>query len=321
MSGIPPRRDVVIVGAGPAGLTAAVYAGRSLLSPLVLEKAAPGGQLNETDRVENWPGTGDPVPGRELMSRLREQAERLGAEIVQAEVLRIEPGAASHRVVTDAGAIEARAVIVCPGSRPRELAAEGAARWKGKGVSYCATCDGYFFRGRHVMEVGAGDSGLTEALFLTRFAARVSIVVRHRKDAPGAIRASASLRRRAEEHPKIEFLWNRVVKEIVGDSFVTSVRLRDLDTGAVEDVAADAVFVNIGRLPQTDFLQGTVDLEEGYVMTDARLRTRVPGIFAAGDVRLGAHRYSQAVVAAGDGAMAAMEAEHYLSTALVGVPE
>ncbi len=321
MSEVPPVRDVVIVGAGPAGLTAAVYAGRSLLLPLVLERAAPGGQLNETDLIENWPGTGDPVPGRALMDRLREQAERLGAEIVQDEAIRIEPGGAAHRVIAVARTIEARAVIVCPGSRPRELPVDGAARWKGKGVSYCATCDGYFFRDRHIVEVGAGDAGLMEALFLTRFAARVSIVVRHPKEDPRAVRASASLRRRAEQHPKIVFLWNRSVEEIVGDQFVTSVRLRDLDTGAVDELAADAVFVNIGTVPQTDFLQGVVDLNGGYIVTDDRLQTSTVGIFAAGDARLGAHRYSQAIVAAGDGAMAALEAERYLSHELVGVPE
>lgn len=319
MRGIPSVRDVAIIGAGPAGLTAAVYAGRALLSPLVLEKAVPGGQLNETDLIENWPGTGDPVSAPGLMAQLRRQAEQLGAEIVQDEVIGIEPGETAHRVITGSGVVEARTLIVCPGSRPRELDVEGASRLKGRGVSYCATCDGYFFRDRHIVVVGAGDSALVEALFLTRFAAKVSIVVRHPKDDPNAIRASASMRRRAVEHPKVRFLWDSAVEEVVGDAFVTAIRLRNLSTGTVDDVAADAVFVNIGRIPQTDFLRGSVELDDGYVVTDDRLRTGVAGIFAAGDARRGADRYSQAIVAAGEGAMAALEAEHYLSRESLGV--
>jgi thioredoxin reductase (NADPH) len=319
MRGTSSVRDVAIVGAGPAGLTAAVYAGRALLTPLVLERAVPGGQLNETDLIENWPGTGDPVSARALMLQLRQQAERLGAEIVQDEVLHIEPGKTTHRIVTGRDAVEARAVIVCPGSRPRELAVEGAARLKGRGVSYCATCDGYFFRDGHIVVVGAGDGALVEALFLTRFAAQVSIVVRHPQNDPRAVRATASLRRRAEDHPKVRFLWNRAIEEVVGDASVSAIRLAHLDTGDVEDVAADAVFVHIGRIPQTDFLRGSIDLEKDYIATDERLRTSVRGIFAAGDARRGAHRYSQAIVAAGEGAVAALEAERYLSHELVGV--
>jgi thioredoxin reductase (NADPH) len=313
MSGISSVRDVVIVGAGPSGLTAAVYTSRALRHPLVLEKALPGGQLNETDLIENWPGTGDPVPGPELMTKLRQQAERLGAEIVQDEVKSIEVGGALHRIYTERAALDARSVIVCPGSRPRELDVPGAARLKGRGVSYCATCDGYFFRDRSILVVGAGDSALMEALFLTRFATRVSVVVRHPQDAPAAVRASASMRRRAEENPKIEFLWNCAVLEILGDASVRGARLKQLDSGAEQTVAADAVFVNIGRIPETDFLRGAVGLDGGYIVTDERLRTDVPGIFAAGDARRGTHRYSQAVIAAGEGAVAALEAEQYLS--------
>ncbi len=306
-------RDVAIVGAGPAGLTAAVYAGRALLAPVVIERALPGGQLNETDRVENWPGTGDVVSGSALMARLREQAERLGAEIVREDVVRLEPGADAHRLVTDQGTISARAVILCPGAEPRELEVPGAARLKGRGVSYCATCDGYFFRDGEIVVVGAGDAALVEALFLTRFAARVSIVVRHPAAAPHAVRASGIVRQRALEHAKIRFLWNRAVEAIEGDASVSAIRLRDLATGRVESVAADAVFVYVGREPQTAFLRGSVALEEGYIVTDERRRTDVRGVFAAGDARRGAHRYAQGIVAAGDGAVAALEAERYLS--------
>ncbi len=306
-------RDVVIVGAGPSGLTAAVYAARALLRPLLFEKALPGGQLNETDLIENWPGTGEPVSAPGLMARLRDQAERLGAEIVQDEVVAVEPGGETHRVVAEQMAVATRTVIVCPGSRPRELDVPGAARLKGRGVSYCATCDGYFFRNRHVLVVGAGDSALMEALFLARLAARVSIVVRHPEADPVAVRASASMRRRAEAEPKIAFLWNRAVEEIVGQSVVTAVRLRRLDNQTIEDVAVDAVFANVGRTPQTEFLRGTLPLDDGYLATSERLETGIPGIFAAGDARRGAHRYAQAIIAAGEGAMAALEAESYLS--------
>ncbi len=319
MRGISSVRDVAIVGAGPAGLTAAVYAGRALRAPLLIEKAVPGGQLNETDLIENWPGTGEPVSAPALMLQLRQQAERLGAEIVQDEVVRIEPGEATHRVVVRRGAVEARAVIVCPGSRPRELDVEGAARLKGRGVSYCATCDGYFFRDGHIVVVGAGDSAIAEALFLTRFAAQVSIVVRHPEDDPRAVRASALMRRRAEEHPKVRFLWNRTVVAIVGETSVSAIRLVRLDTGSIDDMAADAVFVNIGHVPQTDFLRGTVELDGGTIVTDEQLQSSVRGIFAAGDARRGAHRYSQGIVAAGEGAVAALEAERYLERELIGV--
>ncbi|MCX6093612.1 MAG: FAD-dependent oxidoreductase [Candidatus Bipolaricaulota bacterium] len=308
------RHDVVIVGAGPAGMTAAVYAGRALRSTLVIEKGIPGGQLNETDRIENWPGFAEPVSAPELMTALRSQAERLGAEIVQDEALRIEPGRRIHRVVTSRHPIEARAVILAPGSRPRELSAEGSARLKGRGVSYCATCDGFFFQGKRVVVVGAGDSGLMEALFLTRFADSVAIVVRHPEEDPRAIRASGLLRRRAESHPKIRFLWNREVAEVVGDRSVTAVRLRRLDDREIEEVPTDGIFVSVGHMPQTEFLRSSVPLDsDGYIVTDSRLRTSIPGIFAAGDARIDAHRYAQAVIAAGEGATASLEAEQYLA--------
>ena len=306
--------DVAIIGAGPAGLTAGIYAGRALLSTVVIEKGNPGGLLNETDVIENWPGFAETTAAPELMSRLRAQAERFEARIVLDEVVRIEPGAEMHTVVTTEQTIPARAVILACGSRPRELPAEGADRLKGRGVSYCATCDGFFFQGKRILEIGAGDSGLTEALFLTRFVESVSIVVRHPKEDPAAFRASQILRQRAREHPKIDFLWNRVVDAVLGDGRVEGVRLRDLATDETADVPIDGIFVNIGHLPQTEFLRGTVDLDpDGYIVTDEQLRTSLPGIFAAGDARIDAMRYAQGVVAAGEGAMAAIEVEHYLS--------
>lgn len=314
MTGNEPTHDVVIVGAGPAGLTAALYTGRSLLSVVVLEKGIPGGQLNETDQIENWPGFEQTIGAPDLMRALRGQVERFGAQIVQDEVVRIEVGPPAHRVITPNRSYVTRAVVLAPGSRPKELPAAGAARLKGRGVSYCATCDGFFFRDKDIVEVGAGDSGLTEALFLTRFANSVSIVVRHPESDPKAFRASAILQRRAREHPKLSFLWNCVVDEVLGESHVTSVRLKDLPTGKTTELPIDAVFVNIGHTPQTEFLHGTIDLDDnGYIVTDARLRTNVPGVFAAGDARVDANRYAQAIVAAGEGAIAAIETERYLS--------
>jgi len=306
--------DVAIIGAGPAGLAAAIYAGRALLSTVVIEKGLPGGQLTETDVIENWPGFAETVSAPELMGQLRVQAERFGAEFVLDEASGIEPGDSFHGIIASEQTIQARTVILAPGSRPRELPAEGAQQLKGKGLSYCATCDGFFFQGKRIIEVGAGDSGLTESLFLTRFAESVSIVVRHTEDDPRALRASAILQERAREHPKIDFLWNRVVDAVLGENRVEAVRLRNLTTDETEDVSIDGVFVNIGHLPQTDFLRGTVDLDpEGYIVTDGCLRTNVPGIFAAGDARIDANRYAQGVVAAGEGAIAAIEAEKHLA--------
>ena len=306
--------DVAIIGAGPAGLTAAIYTGRALRSTVLIEKALPGGQLNETDVIENWPGIEQAAPAPQLMKQLRAQAERFGAEILLDEVVRIEPNEASHRVVTTHEAIDAKTIILACGSHPRELPAKGSDRLKGKGLSYCATCDGFFFQGKDILEVGAGDSGFTEALFLTRFADSILIVVRHSEGDPNAFRASGILEQRVRDHPKISFLWNRVVEELLGEDTLSGVRLKNISTGGMEEIPVDGVFVNIGHLPQTEFLRSIVELDEdGYIMTDGRLRTNVTGIFAAGDARIDAHRYAQGVVAAGEGAVAAIEAERYLS--------
>ncbi len=308
------KYDVVIIGAGPAGLTAAIYAGRSLLNTIVLERGLPGGQLNETDYIENFPGFEEKIAGPELMIRMRKQAERFGTKIVLDSVCGIERLSADYRVKGDSADYEARTVIVASGSHPRELPADGAKRLKGKGLSYCATCDAYFFQGKNVLEIGAGDSGLTEARFLTKFAASVGIVVRHPQDDPHALRASPIMRKEAKENEKITFLWNKVVEKVVGEDRLSGVVLKDLATGQSEEVETDGLFVNIGHIPDTDFLKGTVDLDDhGYVITNDRLQTNLPGIFAAGDVRVGTSRYAQAVIAAGDGAIAAIEAEKYLA--------
>jgi thioredoxin reductase (NADPH) len=310
----PIEYDIVIIGAGPAGLTAAIYAGRALLKTLVIEKGLPGGQLNETDYIENFPGFEEKIAGQELMSRMRGQAERFGAEIVLDEVSGIEPVDGWYRIKGMGKEYAARAVIIASGSHPRELPIDGAKRLKGKGVSYCATCDGYFFQGKKILEIGAGDSGLTEAIFLTKFAESVGIVIRHPQDDPHALRASPIMRKEAQENPKIHFLWNKVVEKIVGEDRITGVIMKDLGTGEVEEVETEGLFVNIGHIPDTGFLKGTVALDErGYVITGDHLQTNLSGVFAAGDVRIGTSRYAQAVIAAGDGAIAAIEVEKHLA--------
>lgn len=310
----PIEYDIVIIGAGPAGLTAAIYAGRALLKTLVIEKGLPGGQLNETDYIENFPGFEEKIAGQELMSRMRGQAERFGAEIDLDEVSGIEPVDGWYRIKGMGKEYAARAVIIASGSHPRELPIDGAKRLKGKGVSYCATCDGYFFQGKKILEIGAGDSGLTEAIFLTKFAESVGIVIRHPQDDPHALRASPIMRKEAQENPKIHFLWNKVVEKIVGEDRITGVIMKDLGTGEVEEVETEGLFVNIGHIPDTGFLKGTVALDErGYVITGDHLQTNLSGVFAAGDVRIGTSRYAQAVIAAGDGAIAAIEVEKHLA--------
>ena len=238
----------------------------------------------------------------------------MGTEILLDEVTGIEPTSHHYRIKGARREFETRSVIIATGSRPREISADGVKRLKGKGVSYCATCDGYFFQGKKILEVGAGDSGLTEALFLTKFVESVGIIVRHQRSDPHALRASPILKKQAQEHPKITFLWNKVVDKVVGEKRLTGVLLKDLATGEVEEAKVDGLFINIGHLPETDFLQGTLNLDEhGYIITDDRLRTNLPGVFAAGDARIVTSRYAQAVIAAGDGAIAAIEAEKYLS--------
>jgi len=310
----PIEYDIVIIGAGPAGLTAAIYAGRALLKTLVIEKGLPGGQLNETDYIENFPGFEEKIAGQELMSRTRGQAERFGAEIALDEVSGLESLDDRYLIKGMGKEYSTRAVIIAKGSHPRELPIDGAKHLKGKGVSYCATCDGYFFQGKNILEIGAGDSGLTEAIFLTKFAESVGIVIRHPQDDPHALRASPIMRKEAQENPKIHFLWNKVVEKIVGEDRITGIILKDLGTGKLEEVETEGLFVNIGHIPDTGFLRGTVALDEqGYVITDDHLQTNLKGVFAAGDVRIGTSRYAQAVIAAGDGAIAAIEVEKHLA--------
>ncbi len=304
--------DVVIVGGGPAGLSAAIYAPRAGLSALLVEEAVPGGQLLEAPAIENYPGFTESIPGVELAERMRAQAERLGAQFQAARATGLAQRNGEWVLATSAGEVRARAVIVATGARPKELPARGAKERVGRGVSYCAVCDGYFFRGKDVLVVGAGDGGLTEALVLSHLCSKVYLVVRHPQSDPHAIRAKEALRDQALSQPNVEVLWNVVVDEVRGEGKVEEVVLQDLATAEKRFLPVDGVFVKIGWKPNTDWLQGVLDLTEGgYVRTDSLMRTDRAGLFAAGDVRDPTGRRAQAVVAAAEGALAALSAEGY----------
>ncbi len=307
--------DLIIVGGGPAGLTAAIYAGRAKLKTLLLDKKTPGGQLNDTTEVENFPGFPEPIMGPELMQRMVQQAQRFDVEIKIEEAQDLIISGAKRIVKTDQGHYEAPVVIISTGAEPVKLPAKNADRLLGYGVSYCATCDGYFFREKNLIVVGAGDAGFTEALFLTKFAKEVRIVVRHPQDDPKAIRAKDQiLVDKVKSHPKVKFIWNAVVEEILGERRVEGVVLKDLATGTLTEMRdVQGVFVSIGHRPNTEFLRGKLEMDEkGYLLTDERTRTKIPGVFAVGDVRKFSGEYAQAVIAAADGCIAALEAERYL---------
>jgi thioredoxin reductase (NADPH) len=314
---MPEHRKVLVAGSGPAGLTAAVYTARAQLSPVVVEgepsstSDQPGGQLMLTTDVENYPGFPDGIMGPELMVAMRAQAARFGAELVTAKVSRFDLSASPFGVWTgDPGAdeptYETEALIVATGARSLMLGVPGEDRLLGYGVSTCATCDGFFFRSQEIVVVGGGDSALEEALFLTRFASKVILV--HRRD---QLRASRIMQERALANPTIEFRWNSVVTEVLGESKVTGVRLRDTVTGAESELAVAGLFVAIGHEPNTSALGGQLELEDnGYVRTFGGSRTSVEGVFVCGDVQ--DHIYRQAVTAAGSGCMAAIDAERWL---------
>ena len=299
--------DVIILGSGPAGYTAALYTSRAFLKTLVLSGIAPGGQLTTTTDVDNFPGFAGGIKGPALMTEMKKQAERFKTEIVQETVKTIrQEDSKSFQVVTEGKTFEGRAVIVATGATAQYLGLPSEQKFMGKGVSACATCDGFFFRGKEVIVIGGGDTAMEEATFLTTFATKVTIV--HRRE---EFRASPIMLDRARKNPKISFLTNKTVEEILGGSVVTGIRLKDNKTGRQEDVKTDGVFLAIGHTPSTEFLKGVVVLDEkGYVVVN-ETATSVPGIFAAGDCV--DHRYRQAIVAAGQGCMAAMDAEKWLS--------
>jgi thioredoxin reductase (NADPH) len=297
---------IVIIGSGPAGLTAAIYAARANLRPLVLAGGLYGGQLMLTTDVENYPGFPEGILGPELMIKFREQAERFGARIENVDVSSVDFSKPPLAVRTDDAGYESKTVVVATGASARWLEVPGEERLRGRGVSSCATCDGAFFRDKHILVVGGGDSALEEALFLTRFGKRVTIV--HRRD---RLRASKIMADRARSNPKIDFIWNASVEEINGETHVTGVRLRNLTDASTTDLQADALFVAIGHTPNTGVFAGQLDLDErGYIASPDGSATNVEGVFVAGDVN--DHRYRQAITAAGAGCRAAMDAEKYL---------
>jgi thioredoxin reductase (NADPH) len=300
-------RDVVIIGSGPAGLTAAVYTARANLHPLMVEGLGAGGQLMLTTDVENYPGFPDGILGPDLMTKFREQAVRFGTEVVTADVERVDLSEAPFGVWVGGTEHRARTVIVATGANARMLGLESEARLLGHGVSTCATCDGFFFRGQEIAVVGGGDSAVEEATFLTRFAAKVTLVHRRKE-----LRASKIMQDRAFANPSIEMRWNTVVDEVLGDGRVEGLRVRDLETGATTVLPVTGMFVAIGHDPNTGLLRGQLDLDDdGYVVTvPGTTRTSVPGVFAAGDVQ--DRVYRQAVTAAGSGCAAALEAERHL---------
>jgi thioredoxin reductase (NADPH) len=300
-------RNVIIVGSGPAGLTAAIYAGRANLSPLIVAGSQPGGQLTLTSEVENYPGFAEAILGPELMDVMRRQAERFGTEFVDDDVVGVDLSSRPFEVKTAERTWRARAVIVATGASARLLGLESERRLLGRGLSTCATCDGFFFKGQELIVVGGGDSAMEEATFLTKFASKVTIV--HRRD---TLRASKIMQDRAHRNPRIAWALNRVVDEILGTDRVTGVRLRDTDSGATEELSAGGVFVAIGHTPNTQLFAGQIEMDPGgYLITESgSTRTNVRGVFAAGDVA--DHVYRQAVTAAGTGCMAAIDAERFL---------
>ena len=298
--------DVVIIGGGPAGLTAGIYAGRGGLKTVILEKGLPGGQIAQTEEVENYPGFPEGISGPELANRMAEQARKFGAEVVMDEVQALEKTDEGFLIRAFERNYKARSVIVATGANPRKLGVPGEDKFYGRGVSTCATCDGFFYRDKEVVVVGGGDAAVEEGLFLTKFASKVTII--HRRD---ELRANKVAQERAFANPKIEFLWSHVVTEVLGEDHVTGVRVKNLKTDEEYVFPTDGVFVFVGSVPNTEFLKGVVELRpDGYVAVTDEILTSVPGVFAAGDVA--DPIYKQLATSVGAGTRAAMTAEKWL---------
>lgn len=303
--------DVLILGSGPAGLTAAVYSARANLSPLLIDGAQPGGQLTLTTDVENFPGFPKGIMGPQLIQDMRAQAERFGTQFRHGHVSKVDLQSQPFRITVDGEeTLETKTLIISTGASANLLGLPSESRLMGHGVSTCATCDGFFFRGKEIAVIGGGDSAVEEATFLTKFASKVTLV--HRRD---KLRASKIMQDRAMKNEKIAFQWNSTLEEVIGDEVVTGVRLRNVQTNQTEELSLSGVFVAIGHTPNTGLFKGTVDMDEaGYIRTQPyRTTTNIPGVFAAGDVQ--DSNYRQAITAAGSGCMAAIDAERYLEAA------
>jgi thioredoxin reductase (NADPH) len=303
----PNVENVIIIGSGPAGWSAAIYAARADLRPLLITGNEMGGQIALTTEVENFPGF-ESITGPELVERMQKQAERFDTEVLIDYVTEIDVNGPPFTVTTaNERVFKTKSIIIATGASPRRLGVPNEERLTGRGVSYCATCDGFFFRGKNIVVVGGGDSALQEGLFLTKFGSKVRIV--HRRD---QLRAGATLQRRARENPKIEFIWNSVVENIKGTAKVESITLKNLVTGETHEMATDGVFVYVGHLPNSQLFVGKLAMDdEGYLITDKLMRTSVPGIFAAGEIQ--DHRFKQAATSSGQGVAAALEVEKFLA--------
>jgi len=298
--------DVIIIGGGPAGLSAGLYTSRAGLKTLLIEKGIMGGQITSAEMVENYPGFPDGISGFDLSDNMYRQASRFGIGIVSSEVTGVDLGGRNKVIKTGEGDYTARAVIIAGGAELQRLGVPGEEYLTGKGVSYCATCDGAFFRDKAMAVIGGGDSAVEEAILLTRFASKVIII--HRRD---QLRASKIAQQRAFANEKIEFVWDTVVEGIIGDERVTGLNVRNVKTNEISTIEVSAAFIYVGQKPNTGYLNGTVPLdEEGRVITNERMETEVSGVFAAGDIRH--HSARQVITAAGDGATAALSAERYL---------
>ncbi|MEG1043565.1 MAG: thioredoxin-disulfide reductase [Oscillospiraceae bacterium] len=304
--------DVVILGAGPAGLSAGLYAGRSRLSTLIIEKGQDGGQIAITDDIENYPGSPNAEPGPVLIARMSAQVEKFGAERVKDTIKSVDLKSNPKKITCVNGEYLAKTVIVATGAFPKPAGSENEGKFVGKGVSYCATCDANFFEDFEVFVVGGGDSAIQEALYLTKFARKVTVV--HRRE---ELRAAKSLQEKAFANPKMAFMWNSVIRKFDGDDILNTIEVENIKTGEISVIHADeedgifGVFVFIGFNPRSELVADQLDIENGYILTDDDMKTNIPGVFAAGDVRKKSFR--QVVTAAADGAIAVHSVEHYLS--------